>query len=206
MYFPTYTFREKVADALVHAIGVLACIIGVSILMVMTALNGNNEAMIAGAIFGCGMLASFTMSAAYNIIEIKDWKAVLKRADHAAIYLMIAGAYTPIAAVVIGGEVGWSLLAFVWTLVEHLIDKTEFFGLFSGHEMVTIKRLLDGVVVLTCMLYVNFIQTTLHLHDVFSVALNIRRLTLKTARWLVHHDSSIWKCEAHVFGARCKQQ
>ncbi|MEM7267652.1 MAG: hemolysin III family protein [Pseudomonadota bacterium] len=116
MYFPTYTFREKVADALVHAIGVLACIIGVSILMVMTALNGNNDAMIAGAIFGCGMLASFTMSAAYNIIEIKDWKAVLKRADHAAIYLMIAGAYTPIAAVVIGGEVGWSLLAFVWTL------------------------------------------------------------------------------------------
>ena len=116
MDFPIYEFREKVADALVHAIGVLATVIGVSILMVMTALNGNHDAMIAGAIFGCGMLASFTMSAAYNIVEIRDWKAVLKRADHAAIYLMIAGAYTPIAGVVIGGQVGWSLLAFVWTL------------------------------------------------------------------------------------------
>ena len=116
MDFPVYTFREKVADAMVHLIGVLATVIGVTILVVMIALNGNEEAMIAGAVFGCGMLASFTMSACYNIIEIRDWKAVLKRADHAAIYLMIAGAYTPIAGVVIGGIVGWSLLTFVWSL------------------------------------------------------------------------------------------
>jgi hemolysin III len=41
---------------------------------------------------------------------------VLRRADHAAIYLMIAGAYTPIAAIVIGGQVGWALLSFVWIM------------------------------------------------------------------------------------------
>ncbi len=114
MEFPVYEFREKVADALIHAIGVLAAIVGVSILMSMTALYGNNETMIAGAVFGCGLLASFTMSAAHNIVEIKDWKAVLKRADHAAIYLLIAGTYTPFAWIVVGGQIGFALLGFVW--------------------------------------------------------------------------------------------
>lgn len=109
-----YDFREKVADALVHAIGVLAAIVGVSILLVMTALNGDSSAMIAGAVFGCGLLASFTMSAAHDIVDIKAWKTVLKRADRAAIYLLIAGAYTPFAWIVVGGQVGFSLLAFVW--------------------------------------------------------------------------------------------
>ena len=72
--------------------------------------------MVACGIFGAGMLASFVMSAAYNIVQIPSWKAILKRADHAAIYMMIAGAYTPIAGIVIGGEVGWALLGFVWVL------------------------------------------------------------------------------------------
>lgn len=102
------------ADALVHTIGVLAAIVGVSILLVMTALKGDGSAMIAGAIFGCGLLASFTMSAAHDVVGIKAWKAALKRADHAAIYLLIAGAYTPFAWIVVGGQIGFALLAFVW--------------------------------------------------------------------------------------------
>lgn len=114
MDLPGFEFREKVADALVHTIGVLAAIVGVSILMVMTALNGDSNAMIAGAIFGCGLLASFTMSAAHDIVDIKAWKAVLRRADHAAIYLLIACAYTPFAWLVVGGQTGFALLAFVW--------------------------------------------------------------------------------------------
>lgn len=114
MDLPGYEFREKVADALVHTIAVLTAIVGVSILLVMTALKGDGSAMIAGAIFGCGLLASFTMSAAHDIVDIKAWKAVLKRADHAAIYLLIASAYTPFAWIVVGGQIGFALLAFVW--------------------------------------------------------------------------------------------
>lgn len=114
MEFPVYEFREKVAEALVHSIRVLAAVIGVTILIVMTALNGDDDAMIAGAVLGVGLLASFTSSAAHNNVELPDWRAVLKRADHAGVYLLIAGAYTPIAAVFIGDQVGWSVLAFVW--------------------------------------------------------------------------------------------
>lgn len=114
MGLPGYEFREKVADALVHTIGVLAAIVGVSILLVMTALKGDGDAMIASAVFGCGLLASFTMSAAHDIVDLDNWKAVLKRADQAAIYLLIAGAYTPFAWVVVGGQIGFALLAFVW--------------------------------------------------------------------------------------------
>lgn len=110
-----YEFREKVAEALVHTIGVFAATVAISILMVMTALNGDGNAMIAGAVFGFGVLASFAMSAAHDIVDIKAWKAVLKRADHAAIYLLIAGAYTPFAWIVVGGQAGFALLAFVWS-------------------------------------------------------------------------------------------
>ncbi len=114
MLLPGFEFREKVADALVHTIGVLAAIVGVSILIMATSLNGDASAMLAAAIFGCGLLASFAMSAAHDIVDIEAWKAVLKRAHHAAIYLLIAGAYTPFAWIVVGGQIGFALLAFVW--------------------------------------------------------------------------------------------
>lgn len=116
MEFPVYEFKEKVADAMVHAVALLAAVIGVTVLLIMIAQTGDGGAMAAGAIFGAGLLACFSMSACYHIVEPARWKAVLRRADHAAIYLMIAGAYTPIAAIVIGGSVGWALLSFVWLM------------------------------------------------------------------------------------------
>ena len=56
----------------------------------------------------------FTASASYNLIPIESWKGWLRRLDHSTIYLKIAGAYTPFAAISIGGFVGNALLATVW--------------------------------------------------------------------------------------------
>jgi hemolysin III len=62
------------------------------------------------------MLAMFVCSAAYHMIPASRWTDVLQRLDHAAIFLKIAGTYTPFAAIKIGGTAGFGLLGLVWLL------------------------------------------------------------------------------------------
>jgi hemolysin III len=66
------------------------------------------------AIYGAALLAMLGFSAAYHMVPAPSWKGFLRRLDHAAIFLKIAGTYTPFAAIKIGGLVGWVLLGSVW--------------------------------------------------------------------------------------------
>lgn len=116
MDFPTYEFREKVADACVHACGILAVLVSIPYLISVTAANHDMTTVMAVAVFGLGTMFSFAMSASYNMVETPGAKAILRRLDHAAIFLMIGAAYTPIAGVIIGGTDGTLLLCLVWAL------------------------------------------------------------------------------------------
>ncbi len=58
----------------------------------------------------------FGFSAAYHLATRPDWRAALRRCDHAAIFVMIAGSYTPFALVSVGGTLGLGLLALVWLI------------------------------------------------------------------------------------------
>lgn len=75
---------------------------------------GNGPASAAAVAYGCGTVTMFVLSAAYHLTRRPDWKETIRRFDHAAIFLMIAGTYTPFALVGIGGLVGAVLLAAVW--------------------------------------------------------------------------------------------
>lgn len=110
----TMTFPERVADAAVHLVGVLASVVGVSAMMVAVGFRGEALEFAAAAIFGVGLLASFSLSACYNIISVGEWREALRLADHIAIFLLIACAYTPIALVSVGGVAGAGLMVFVW--------------------------------------------------------------------------------------------
>jgi hemolysin III len=68
------------------------------------------------AVYGAGLLAMLGCSALYNIAGHGPRKALWRRLDHAAIFVMIAGTYTPFAAIAIGGAWGRGLLVFVWTV------------------------------------------------------------------------------------------
>lgn len=109
-----YTRPEIAADAAVHALGVAFALIGGPILIGFVAANGGAAPIVAVSIYVATLIAMLAMSASYNLIPFaraKDW---LRRLDHSTIYLMIAGAYTPFAAVSLGGPVGLGLLAAVW--------------------------------------------------------------------------------------------
>jgi hemolysin III len=111
--FPTYTRAEELADACVHAIGVIAGTIAAIALVAVALADLHTTAATAVVIYALGMLAVFCFSAAYNLSRSpRRW--LLRRCDHAAIFIKIAATYTPFAAVKMGGTIGFALLGAVW--------------------------------------------------------------------------------------------
>jgi hemolysin III len=111
--FPTYTEAEVFADRCVHAVGVTAGFIAAITLVIVALKQLPTDAATAIVIYALGMLAMFCFSAAYNLSRgPKRW--LLRRCDHAAIFIKIAATYTPFAIAKMGGTEGIVLLAAVW--------------------------------------------------------------------------------------------
>ena len=113
---PRYSRAERIADAIVHALGVtfgLAACVSLAIALLP---SHDSLLWLALALYGLGLLAMLGCSALYNLTSHVRWKAVFRRLDHAAIFVMIAGTYTPFMLIVVGGAWGLGLLAFVWTV------------------------------------------------------------------------------------------
>jgi hemolysin III len=113
--FPSYTRLEQLADACVHAAS-LAFSVVATIVLLAAAIETLPAADTAGLIVYCiGLMSMFAASAAYNLVRRPRLKEILRRLDHAAIFVMIAGSYTPFALVV-GGGAGLSMLVAVWVI------------------------------------------------------------------------------------------
>jgi hemolysin III len=114
--FPQYSPGERIADGVVHVCGVAASIVASVILIVVAAGTGDPWVIASVSIYSLGTVAVFVISAAYHLSRPSDLKAILRRLDHAAIFVKIAGTYTPFALVSLGGVWGALLLASVWTI------------------------------------------------------------------------------------------
>jgi hemolysin III len=114
MSFPGYTRGERVADACIHVAGVSASIIGASMVGAIAFSYLAPQAAASASIYAVGLVAVFCFSAAYHLSRGPRLKAILRRFDHAAIYIKIAATYTPFAVVKIGGAAGFGLLGAVW--------------------------------------------------------------------------------------------
>jgi hemolysin III len=110
-----YDRAEVIADAIVHAVGIVLGIAGATTLLVLAAKWADSPAeMAAVAIYAAGILAVLCTSAAYNLWPISRTKWMLRRFDHACIYVLIAGTYTPFITQLKNGLVAGMLLAGVW--------------------------------------------------------------------------------------------
>jgi hemolysin III len=114
--FPKYTFGERIADGALHVIGVMASLAAATGLVVFAFQHLPSLSFVSLTVYGVGLVAVFGFSAAYHLINKPRLKAILRRCDHAAIYLKIAGTYTPFAMLKIGGSMGFGLLGFVWLI------------------------------------------------------------------------------------------
>lgn len=107
-----YSRAEMLSDAIVHVAGLVAVTAAVPVLIVLaTLLHGDAVTLFAASLYGATLVAMILCSALYNMIRRPDWAWLLQRLDHAAIYLKIAGTYTPFA--LLTGQ-GGLLAALVW--------------------------------------------------------------------------------------------
>lgn len=106
---------ELVADAVVHAIAFVAGLIAVTVLMVEVVRRGDVADSLALAVYAIGLLALFGFSAAYNLAPRSPLKRLLRRFDLSAIFLMIAGTYTPLLIQLENRALAGFLAAIVWT-------------------------------------------------------------------------------------------
>jgi hemolysin III len=115
--FPRYTRGELVADGCVHATGVVFSLVAAAAMMTLAVNMLPATATASLGVYAFGMVAVFACSAAYNLASPArpGLKAILRRFDHAAIYVKIAGTYTPLA-IKMGDVAGVALLGAVWAI------------------------------------------------------------------------------------------
>jgi hemolysin III len=114
--FPQYTMRERVADGCIHVIGVTASLVALTVLLIVGVETQATLWIVSLAIYGLALVAMFSCSAGYNLVVRPKLKEVMRRLDHAAIFLMIAGTYTPFILIKMNNAWGLSLLAVVWIM------------------------------------------------------------------------------------------
>lgn len=111
-----YSRAELIADGAIHAVGLVAGPTGVGVLLWLAALRQDALVIFACALYGAGLVTMLGLSAAYHLVRRQPLKAVLRRLDHAAIFVMIAGSYTPFALVRMAAPWGSLLFAGVWAI------------------------------------------------------------------------------------------
>lgn len=110
------TLGEEIANAISHGLGCVLAIAALPILVWQAASEGTARNVVAASVFAGTMILLYLVSALYHAVPAGRAKAWLNRLDHAAIYVFIAGSYTPFALGVLHGGWGWALFFTVWGL------------------------------------------------------------------------------------------
>ncbi len=109
-------FRDELASALTHGLGALAALAGGAVLITLAALYGDAWQLGASIVFGFSLLLLYVASTLYHAIQHPVLKGRLKVFDHCAIYVLIAGTYTPFTLIGLRGPWGWGLFIAIWSL------------------------------------------------------------------------------------------
>ncbi len=107
---------EIVANAVTHGVGAALAIAGVIVLVIVSVTHGTARLIISCGVFGGTLLLVYICSTLYHSLVRTRARHVFQILDHSAIYVLIAGTYTPFAVVSLRGKLGWALLIIVWTL------------------------------------------------------------------------------------------
>lgn len=121
----TYSKKEEFWNAMTHGIGAFLAIPATIVLVEKALYNESNIALVSYIIFGLSMFLLYLASTLYHSLPTN--KDLLKKLDHSSIFLLIAGTYTPIALIAIGGSTGWTLVGIEWGLAVIGIVLKQFF-------------------------------------------------------------------------------
>jgi len=123
--------REELANALTHGFGTLCGIGATAVLVTLAALKGDAFHIVGSAVFGLTLVVLYSASTLYHAVPDRVVKARLRIVDHSAIYLLIAGTYTPFTLAGVRGGWGWTLFGVIWGLAAAgIVFKLFFTGRF----------------------------------------------------------------------------
>lgn len=108
------TLSDELANTLTHGLGLVLSLLGAPGLIVMAARYGDVWHVITCSVYGAALVLLYAASTIYHGVQEPRWKEILRVVDHACIYLLIAGTYTPFTLVTMGGGWGWTLFGLVW--------------------------------------------------------------------------------------------
>jgi hemolysin III len=127
-----YAPAEERINITSHAIGLLLSIVGLLALVSRALLQGTTLHLVSASVFAVSMITLYTASVAYHSVRAPVLRTRLRTVDHAAIYVLIAGTYTPFALVTLQGTSGWVLFGVIWGMaVAGIILKLFFTGRYN---------------------------------------------------------------------------
>ncbi|KOR44927.1 hemolysin III [Xanthomonas oryzae] len=128
---PSTDLRDEIASAVTHGLGAIAALAGGSVLITLAAIYGDGWQLATAIVFSATLVLLYVASTLFHAIAHPGAKARLQVLDHCAIYLLIAGTYTPFTLINLRGPWGWGLFAAVWTIAAAgVIFKMFFTGRF----------------------------------------------------------------------------
>ena len=111
-----FSLTEEVWHAITHGLGLALSIAGLVVLVVFSVLDGTVQGVVSSAIFGATLIILYGASTLYHAITHVGAKKILQQFDHASIYVLIAGTYTPITLITLEGAWGWIIFGVVWSV------------------------------------------------------------------------------------------
>ncbi len=142
-----YDEKEEKLNVITHGFGLLLSIIAMVLLVVYASLYGNVWHITSFSIFGASLIVLYSASTLYHYSKDPTIRSRLNIFDHAAIYILIAGTYTPFALVVLHGTTGWIIFGVSWGLaLTGIIFKLFFTGRFD--KLSTIAYVLMGWIII----------------------------------------------------------
>lgn len=112
----THTRSEEIANWATHGLGLVLSVVGLTLLIVFSSQRGDTWHVVSFTVFGLTLLLLYTVSTVYHAVRGHRARQLLRRLDHAAIFLLIAGTYTPFLLTNLRGPWGWSLFGVIWGL------------------------------------------------------------------------------------------
>jgi len=148
---------EEIANSVSHGIGLIAALV-IAPFFIVDAVRGGDTGFIVGAsLFAVTVIMLYLASTLYHVLPIGEYKRLLRVFDHATIYLLIAGTYSPFTLGVLSGAWGWTLLVLVWVLaitgvtlkvlnrLSHPIISTSLYLFMGWLILVAVKPLYERV-------------------------------------------------------------
>jgi len=109
-----YSVKEEIAHSAIHGLGILLSIVGLAALVTVARRTGEPSHVLACTVYGVTLILLYLASTLYHSIPSPRHKRLLRVLDHSAIYLLIAGTYTPFTLISLRGPWGWTLFGLVW--------------------------------------------------------------------------------------------